>query len=236
MGSHSVNLCMDCNHCSVRKDSILSILNSEALAELQKAKSHLVFNYGELIFKEGQYPSGFYIITKGKIKISKFGYEGREQIMRFAKEGDIVGYRALISEEKYSCSASAINETHLCFIPNEMIKYQIRNHPELAIRFMKLLANDLKTAEENALKIAQKTVRERVAESILLLKEIYGFEDDGSTLNINLKRDEIAGIAGTVRETATRLLYEFRESQIIELSGKKIKILNLQKLTYTANM
>jgi CRP/FNR family transcriptional regulator, polysaccharide utilization system transcription regulator len=234
MPNHRHNMCKECSHCSVRADSIFNVLSQDEIIALQKAKGHLIYNYGELIFKEGQYPSGMYIVTKGKVKVSKYGFEGREQIMRFAKDGDILGYRALVSEEPYSCSATVVSETHLCFFPGDFIHKSIQNNPDLGKNFIKLLAQDLKCAEEKSLQMAQKTVRERVAESILTLKEVYGFEEDNTTLNINLKRDEIASIAGTVRETATRLLSEFCDDNIIFMDGRKIKILDINRLVKNA--
>lgn len=235
MGAKNNTLCIDCNKCGVRGESIFNVLKAHEIDALQNVKKHLQFNYGELIFKEGQFPSGIYIILSGKVKISKCGFEGREYIGRFARSGDILGYRALISEEQYSCSASAIAETNLCYVPKDFLLHQINSSPELAIQFMKLLANDLRHSEDKAIRMAQKPVRERVAESILILKEVYGFEEDNATININLKRDEIAGIAGTVRETATRLLSEFCHDEIIVLNGRKIKILDLHKLNKSAN-
>lgn len=227
--------CIECNRCSIRQDSIFNALTCDEAIELQKEKSHLIFNYGELIFKEGQFPSGIYIVTKGKVKVSKYGFEGREQIMRFAKEGDILGYRAMVSEEQYSCSALAVTETELCFVSRKFINQTIRNNPDLGFNFMKLFARDLKTAEEKSLQLAQKTVRERIAESILILIEVYGLEEDNSTLKIILKRDEIASIAGTVRETATRFLSEFCDDNIIIMDGRKIKILDINRLAKKAN-
>lgn len=233
--THKTNTCLDCNICLVRSDSVFSVLSQQETEELQRSKGHLIFNYGELIFKEGQYPNGIYIITQGKVKISKFGFEGREQIVRFATVGDILGYRSLISEEKYSCTAAAVSETHLCYLSQEVISKYLRSNPELGFQFMKLLATDLRNAEERSIRMAQKPVRERIAEAIILLKEVYGYEEDNSTININLKRDEIAGLAGTVRETATRLLSEFCEDEIIVVNGRKIKILDLNKLEKSAN-
>lgn len=225
--------CTDCLHCTSREHSIFDILNTDELNFLQSRKGHLILNNGELLFKEGQYPSGFYIITKGKIKISKFGLEGREQILRFAREGNIVGYR--VSEEAYTCTATAISEVHVCFLKNEVVLTLFKNNYELAVRFMKLLADDLKDSDSKLMHLTQKSVRERIAESILLLADIYGTEEDGATLNVVLKRNELAGIAGTIRETAIRFLSEFNESRMIELTGKKIKILDMQKLQQTAN-
>lgn len=226
--------CLECGQCSTRKDSVFHALSPDETTQMQELKNHLVFHYGELIFKEGQFPSGIYVVNKGKVKVFKSGFEGREQIIKFAKPGDIVGYRSAVSEEKYTCSASAISETHLCFVPLGFLNRALRNNPELGLRFMKLLAAELRAAEDKAVQMAQKTVRERVAEALLLLKEVYGYEDDNATLNIDLKREELAGLAGTVRETVTRFLSEFTESQIISLSGKKIRILDLQRLIHNA--
>ena len=100
---------------------------------------------------------------------------------------------------------------------------------------MNMLAHDLKTAEENTINMVQKPVRERVAQTVLILKEFYGFEPDNATINISLKRDELASIAGTSRETAIRLLVEFCDDEIIMMTGRKIKIQNLEKLTKIAN-
>lgn len=227
--------CQDCLHCSTRIHSLFSVLNSEEIAILQKQKTHVTLDCGETLFKEGQYPPGFYIITKGKLKYSKFGFEKREQIIRFAKEGDVVGYRSFIGEESYNCTAIAISEVCLCFLKHDLIQQLFKSNSDLPFQFMKVLANDLKTSETKILHLTQNTVRERIAESILLLAEFYGTEDDGITINVSLKRDELAGIAGTIRESAIRTLYEFNESNIIELTGKKIIILDAQKLQRIAN-
>jgi CRP/FNR family transcriptional regulator, polysaccharide utilization system transcription regulator len=230
------NLCSECNVCNVRSDSVFSVLPEAEIEELQRVKKYITFASGELIFKERQQPNGIYIITDGKVKISKCGYEGREHIVRFATAGSILGYRSLLGGECYTCSASAISETHLCFIPGEIIFKLIRQNPELGIQFIKKLADDLKNAENASIRLAQKPVRERIAAAILTLKDVYGFEPDKETLNISLRRDEIAGIAGTSRETATRLLQEYCAEKIISLSGRKIKITNIGKLIKDANI
>jgi CRP/FNR family transcriptional regulator len=228
-------ICSECRKCVIRKDSVFSVFTGDDIDELQNAKNHLTFSAGELIFKEGHYPFGIYIIVAGKVKIIKNGFEGREQIVRFARGSDILGYRALISEEKYSCSAMAVTETQVCFLPKVFVSKHINANPKLGVQFMKLLAHDLKSAEEKTIRLAQKPVRERMAESILVLIDVYGYEEDKSTLNISLKRDEIASVAGTVRETATRLLSDFCEEGIIELKGRSIKVTDLNRLVQCAN-
>ncbi len=225
--------CTDCHHCTTRVFSIFHVLNIDETSYLQSQRTHILLKSGETLFHEGQYPSGFYIVTKGKIKISKTGIEGREQILRFAKEGNIVGYR--ISNDAYTCTATAITDLHLCFIKNEVVQHLFKKNPDLVFQFLRVLADDLKDSDSKLLHLSQKNVRERVAESLLLLSEIYGTEADGCTIDVVLKRDELAGIAGTIRETATRFLYEFKDAKLIELNGKKIKILDLEMLQKTAN-
>lgn len=233
---HKETNCGYCNTCLTRNYSVFNCLTDDEIEQLKTERSDLKFSQGELIFKEGQIPSGIYIITKGKVKISKSGFECREQIVRFAKESDLLGYRSVLSNERFSCSAVAISDTELCLFPKTFIFEMIKNNSQLALRFIKILADDMRNAEEKVMHMAQKTVRERVAESILILKDTYGFESDSNTVNVNLKRDELAGIAGTVRETATRFLSEFYADKIIAIEGKKIKIIDLPKLKQIANI
>jgi len=227
--------CFDCNLCFVRNDSVFNVLTKDEVDEVEAVKNFLTFSSGELIFKENLRPFGIYIIQEGKVKISKHGIEGREYIVRFAKRGNIIGYRSFLSQSQYSCSATAISETQLCFIPGDVIFNLIRKNPDLGLQFMKHLAMDLKTAEEKAISTAHKPARERVAESILILKDMYGYEQEGTIIDVSLKRDEIASIAGTSRETVVRLLSEYSEEKILLVEGRKIRILNLNELVQNAN-
>lgn len=177
-----------------------------------------------------------FCINSGKIKISQVGDNGREQIIRLTKEGDILGYRALLSGGKYSASAVALEDSSICLIPKDIFFKVIEGESSLSMQIMKLLSNDLGKAEHKITDLAQKPVRERMAEAILFLKETYGTENDGKTLNVSLSREEIANIVGTATETAIRLLSEFKSDAIIELQAKKIKIINYDKLIKTANI
>lgn len=95
---------------------------------------------------------------------------------------------------------------------------------------------NLKKTETNLTKITQRPVKERIAQSLFLLKNIYGLEEDGATINITIKREEIANLAGTTREIGTRVLYHFQKSKLIELVAKKIKILNFEGLIVESNI
>ncbi|HPA36860.1 MAG TPA: Crp/Fnr family transcriptional regulator [Chitinophagales bacterium] len=226
---------VECQHCSNRFNSVFCKTEHDHVKEIEAMKICSSYKKGETIFRQGAYAAGVYCINAGKIKLSMMGDEGKEQIIRMAKPGDIIGYKALLSGEKYNATAIAIEDTNICFIPKEIFLVILQKDASLSFEMMKVLSNELKRAEEKITHLAQKQVRERMAETILFLKETYGLDKDDH-VNIQLSREEIANLVGTATETAIRLLSEFNKEHIIELSGKKIKILNHPKLVKTANL
>lgn len=179
---------------------------------------------------------GMFCINQGKIKLSHSGQDGKEQIVRMAKEGDVLGYRALLSNERYNATAVALDDTEVCFIPKDAFFTVLKTNLNLSLEIIKMLALELRWAEQTITGLAQKPVRERMAEALLFLKETYGFEADEATINVTLSREDIANLVGTATETAIRLLSEFKHDKIVEFVGKKIKILDIKKLVRTANV
>lgn len=226
---------VDCKHCSNRFNSVFCKTEHDKIIEINKSKICSSYKKNEFIFKEGAYASGVFCINAGKIKISMIGDEGKEQIIRLVKPGDIIGYKALLSGDKYSASAIAIEDCNVCFVPRDIFTEILKKDASLSFEMMKILSDELRKAEEKITHLAQKPVRERMAETILFLKETYG-TDTQENINVNLSREEIANIVGTATETAIRLLSEFNKENVIELTGKKIKILNVNKLVRTANL
>ena len=225
-----------CDTCQARIGSVFCNLSEDELIHVSSKKHCNFYQKGQQIFTEGNSPSGLHCVNKGKVKISQSGFEGKEQIIRLAKEGDILGYRSLISGEAYSASAIAIEDSKVCIIPKNLFFELIYANPEIAQNVMKLLATDLKDAQNKITNLAQKPVIERLAEAILMLKEYYGFIKDENSLNITITREEIANIVGTATETAIRILSELKREGIIALEGKKIKILNIDALIKLANL
>lgn len=193
-----------------------------------------LFAKHQKIFQEGTRPLGLYCINKGKVKIYKSGINGREQILRLAKEGDVVGYRSLISGDNYTASAATLEESMICFIPKNVFFNLLQHNHDLVSNMMKLLSRDLKIAEIKVTELSQRSVRERVAETILMLRETYGMEADNETLQAVLSREDLASIAGTATETLIRILSELNKEKMIALAGKKIRILDMQALLHAA--
>ena len=136
----------------------------------------------------------------------------------------------------YTASASVIEDATICFIPKKIFFDLLQTNSELSTRMMKLLSNDLKGAEKRITALAQKPVRERMAETILMLKEFYGLDSQKHTIKANLSREDIANIVGTATETAIRVLSEFKSEKMINLTGKKIQIIDADALIRAANV
>jgi CRP-like cAMP-binding protein len=226
----------NCINCTVREKSIFCELKANEVQALDAAKSSVVYKKADLIFSEGASPRGLYCVSNGKVKVSQLGIDGKEQIVHLAKDGDVMGYRAILSGDTYSCTATAIEDSSLCFIPKNVFFAMVEGNSKLALQIVNLFSIEIKEAEKKITRTAQRPVKERLAQCLLLLKESYGFEEDDCTINVTTTREELANIAGTTRETATRLLYELNNDKIIELCGKKIKIIHLQNLTKEARL
>lgn len=225
-----------CTTCDSRFKSVFCDLNKTDLEELDDAKSCGTYKKGQLIFNEGARPQGLYCVNEGKIKVFKTGDDGKEQILRLEKPGSILGYRSILSGDSYSASATALEESKICFIPKSVVLSILDHNSALSFQVMKLLSHDLRNAEERITALAQKPVRERLAEALLFIKETYGFEADGQTINIMLTREELANIVGTATETLIRLLADFKSDKLVELEGKKIRLVDLKGLIRLANL
>lgn len=225
-----------CDKCDSAHNSIFCVLNKIELASLSDNKSHISYKKGQTVFYEGSNPHGLYCIFSGKIKIHKLGHDGKDQILRFAKKGSIIGYRALLCDDYYHASATVIEDSVICFFPKKDYQSLIISNPLLSMQIIKLLSSDLKSAEQKAMNMVQKQVRERIAETLLMLKEFFGLEPDNATINTVLTRESIGNIAGTTTETAIRTLSDFYKNKTIDLIGKKIKILDNKELVKIANL
>jgi len=214
----------------MRNLSIFNDLRNEDVLWLNQHKGHMFYKKGKIIFSEGQRPAGIFIVYSGKVKIQKTGASAREQIVRLAKDGDVLGYRSLVSGNNYNATAETLEDSMLCFLSKETFFSLLTNNPSVSMNLLKLLSENLGAAETKVVEITQKPTRHRIAEALLLLKEMYGLDTDNQTLNVVMIREDIANIAGMATETAIRILYELRDDGIIDLKGKKIGILNFSKL------
>lgn len=218
-----------CEQCIVREFSAIKALKKDELLRIADCKTSYSVKKGEPIFNEGDALNGIYCIKDGVCKLSKLSDNGKDQIVKLAKKGELLGQRSLISEESTNLSAVAIEDMQVCFISkHEILKFFSENN-QFSLNMMKSVCGDLKDADDNMVNLAQKTVKQRLAETLLKLETDFGIHEDGS-LKIQLSREEIAGMIGTATESCIRLLSEFNKEGWISLQGKKITITNKKEL------
>ncbi len=227
---------IDCANCKKRFTSVFCNVENDSLDAINEEKVCTPYKKGQVIFHEGSRPLGIYCVNRGKIKLVKLGEDGKEQILRLIKPGDLMGYRALLSGDRYSASAVVMEDSGICFIPKELFMGILQKDGVLSMEMMKLLSDDLRKAETSITHLAQKPVRERLAEALLFIKETYGYEEDQKTIDLKITREELANLVGTATETTIRLLSEMKSEGVIQLEGKKITIINLSKLIKIANI
>lgn len=223
-------LCMSkCEQCIVRQFSSLKALNKEELLKMADCKTSYTIKKGEAIFEEGEITNGIYCVKDGVCKLSKLSDNGKDQIVKLVKPGELLGQRSMISEEPANLSAVALEDMEVCFIPkNEIMQFFSENN-QFSMNVMRTICDDLKVADDHMVDMAQKTVRQRLVETLIYLEETFGKNDDGS-LHIQLSREELAGMIGTATESCIRLLSELNKNGYIALTGKKITIVDKNKL------
>jgi CRP/FNR family transcriptional regulator, polysaccharide utilization system transcription regulator len=210
-------------------------LSNEEFELLNSEKTTEYYKRGTILYNEGSRINGFYLISTGIIKVYKTGIDGKEQIIRFAKKDDIIGFRSILSNEQACTTAQVIEDSICCYIPGESLINLVRNNGNFSIELMQITCRELGQANTYLTDIAQKTVRERLAEILIQLKNDFGLDNE-NILMISLTREELANIVGTATESVIRLLSEFKQDKLIDLNGRKIKILNIQGLMKVGNI
>jgi CRP-like cAMP-binding protein len=218
-----------CEQCIVREFSAIKALNKDELLKIADCKTSYTVKKGETVFDEGDALNGIYCIKDGICKLSKLSDNGKDQIVKLVKKGELLGQRSLISEESTNLSAVAVEDMQVCFIPKQEILQFFNENNQFSLNMMKSVCGDLKDADDNMVNLAQKTVKQRLAETLLKLESDFGIHEDGS-LKIQLSREEIAGMIGTATESCIRLLSEFNKEGWISLQGKKITLSNKKEL------
>ena len=216
--------------------SVLNVLSEGEYASLFSHQSSQQYGKGEVVFREGTVPSGIFIIRKGKIKKYKTDRDGREQIVYVAGEGELIGYHAVLSEERYPDSAATLEQSLLSFIPKEDFLDILQRSPDFSHRLLKALSHEF-TVFTNSLSVfAQRTAHERLAITLIVLREKFkeGLSKDEEPI-LNISRADLANMVGLATDNVIRLLKEFKSEGIIETNGRKIRVINISLLVKRSN-
>jgi CRP-like cAMP-binding protein len=196
------------------------------------SKSSQFYHKGQIIFQQGTPVMGMHCIHQGKVKMSKVGGDGKEHITRLVRQGDVMGFRPLLSGGSYSTSAVALEDSVVCFVPRPDVLHLLQSNRQFSNVLLQQMAAGLGEAEEQMLRLAYKPVRERLAEALLLVRRTFGpaSTTSGVPFSTALSREDLAALVGTAKETVSRLLSEYKDAGIISTRGSQITILSEERL------
>lgn len=218
--------CKDCNsiNCYVKKHC-----SAEYINKISSSKNLNAYKKGDTVFREGNTMLGIHFVQQGGVKVVTPNLNGREQVVRLASAGNILGHRVL-GNDKYYFNAIALMDTNVCFIETSLFKETCMNNPDFSYSLILFYALELRRTELRVKYHAQMNIREKVAEAFVYLNEILGTNPKTKTLNVELTRQEIADTAGTTSEQVSRQLTDFEEEKLIARKKREIQILNLKGL------
>jgi CRP-like cAMP-binding protein len=205
----------------------LHIRDKEALA-----RNHAILSVkkGDFIYREGEKSKGLICLASGKYKIFRTGVGGRVQILKLVRQSELAGFRNIFQSSEWNDSAVAIEDSVVCILERNSIANILKHNSDFSFKLLKLLADELIFAQDRIISLTQKHVRGRLAETLLMLSEIYGFEQDGKTINASLSRDDIAHHSNMTTSNAIRTLSNLASEGNIELKRRKIRLLDVPAL------
>ena len=219
-----------------KSEFVLTDLPPEDFELLTTKKTEKLYKKGAIIFREGSFPSGIFYIIDGKVKKYKLDKDGKEHIIYVADTGELLGYHAILSEDRYPDSAAALEESRVAFIPKDNFLDALDQSSTLTRRLLKTLSHEFAVLANGLSMFTQKSVRERLALQLIVIREKYKVNfQPGMPVEINMSRDDLASLVGTARENVVRVLSEFKEAGILETKGRKIIVLDVKKLIKIAD-
>ncbi len=222
---------VDCSHCENKDKSIFCQLETDSLKQVSDQKVMNSYKRGQVLFHEGNPAFGVYCISTGKVKLTKLSETGKETLLGISGPGDIVGFQHIVKSGMNDVTATALEETKVCFIDREFLNKKVREESSCAMELLSHLAKDVAHMQERMANFTHKNVRERVAYLLVDLANEYGTDTGhGVRLGIQLSRDEMASMLGIASETLIRELSILKDEGVIEQDGKTIVLMKKKKL------
>ncbi len=218
----------DPKHCFLCKNCV-----PEWVPFIEEHKKIFHFKKGESIFAEGDEVDGIYFLYSGKVKVHKQWNEEKQLIIRFAKEGDVLGHRGFGHANRYPVSATALEQTTVCFIQYDFFLSTLKLNHELTFKLLMFYASELESAEQRMLDLVHMDTRGKISDTLLMMKNHFGCDSEGN-IEMKLTRQDLSSFVGTTYETVFKIINELVREKSISVKGKEIKILNEKKLqSYT---
>ncbi|MCX6292270.1 MAG: Crp/Fnr family transcriptional regulator [Bacteroidetes bacterium] len=224
-----MNYKISCQDCANKQCFVQQYCFADWINRIDQSKNQAWYKRGQYIFREGDRVFGIYFIQQGKVKVVSTGLNNKEQVVRLATDGHVVGHRGY-GAETYPIGAIALEDTIACFVENKLLYDAFMANPKFTYSLMMFYSIELRKTEIRLRHLAQMSIREKIANTLLYIKDIYGINEKENCLNVILNRQEIADIAGTTAEQVTRQLTDFEKEKLIAKLGKKIVLDDLEGL------
>ena len=223
-----------CENCIIRQLNALKTLSKEELKKISESKVTKTVKKGETIFDEGERLNGVFCVRSGVSKLSKASENGKDQIVKIAAKGEVLGQRSVVTEERTNLSAVALNDMEVCYIPKNHLERNINDNAAFTKAVLVKMAEDLKFADNVIVNMAQKSVKQRIAEVLLYLEKNFDRDKEGY-IAMTLTREDIANVVGTAKEACIRTLSTFKKEGAIDTEGKRIRIKDETRLRQIIN-
>jgi CRP-like cAMP-binding protein len=205
----------------------------DGLKDIAKDRKVRAFDKKEALFYEGDDLRQIFFIQSGKVRTYKMNNDGKELVTGLFGPGDFVGYMAVLEGGRSAESAEALEPTEVAVIPKDDLLSLLYRDRDVSIRFIKMLSREVKEKESQLLDLAYSSVRQRVAQALLRLRERYS-QAGSNDLGLRISREDLATIVGTATESLIRTLSDLRDDGLIELQGRDIHLRDTRKLEQLA--
>jgi CRP-like cAMP-binding protein len=205
-----------------------------ALSDLSRDRKVKSIGKKEMIYHEGDELRTVFFLNKGKVRTFKMNNDGKEFVTGLHSAGDFLGYMSVLEGGRVGESAETLEDCELALIPREEMLALMYKDRDVSMRFIKMLTREVKEKEERLLDLAYSSVRQRVAQALLRLRERYA-EGDSSRLGVRISREDLATIVGTATESLIRTLSDLKDDGLIRMDGREILIGDPRRLEQLAN-
>lgn len=210
---------------------LFSLLHKQQLEEVGKSIFERSYQKGRIIFMEGEPGEAIFFIKSGRVKVTKQTKDGREHILHFINPGEVFAEVILFDESTYPATAEVVEDCTVGMIRNADMEKIISNHPDIALALLRIMARRLRIAQNQLIELALMDTTRRAASMLLFLAGEQGIKTDrGIIIDISLTNQDLASLIGTSRETANRILNDFKRQKAIDLKKGQVTILDKYKL------
>ena len=240
--SHNFPIIDNCLKCTFREHRLFCDLNREALIKLQAIKATSIYPKGTMLCLEGQPPRGVYVLCTGRAKISTTSSDGKGIILRIAEPGEVLGLTSAAANTPYEATVETLEQTQANFISQSDFSRFVQEYPEVGMKVAQQLTHNCKCAYNEIRSLGlSNSVPEKIAKLLLEwaqhpLKPVSEKQGSEISIRVTLTQEEIAQMAGTSRETVSRVLGEFRKKGWLRIKGATWSIVNqhaLQRMVTT---